>query len=60
MRATFESQDLHYNGIERRQKHRRQTIGRRTSIRFEPEKKDRRQIQGRREHDGDSWQQHEF
>jgi len=60
MRAIFESQDLHYNGIERRQKHRRQATERRTCIRFEPDKKDRRQIQGRREQDGDSWMQHEF
>ncbi len=60
MRATFESQDPHYNGMDRRLIQRRKLADRRISVRFEPDKEDRRQIQGRRTHDGDSWIQHEF
>ena len=60
MRSRFEAKELSYNGIERRMSHRRTVEERRTSIRFEPAKQDRRQIQGRREYDGDSWLQHDF
>jgi len=60
MRSKFEAKELNYHGIERRVIHRRAVEERRTSIRFEPAKEDRRQIQGRRQHDGDSWLQHDF
>lgn len=48
-----------YQGAERRQKQRRQTPDRRVDIRFEPNKRDRRQSTGRRVSDGDVWTQHE-
>lgn len=60
MRSKFEAKELNYNGVERRLTHRRTQVERRASIRFEPSKTDRRQIQGRRQHDGDSWLQHDF
>ncbi|MFD2229866.1 hypothetical protein [Alkalimarinus sediminis] len=60
MRAKFEARELNYNGIERRTTHRRTQLERRSSVRFEPHKQDRRQIQGRREHDGDSWLLHDL
>ncbi|WP_250657607.1 hypothetical protein [Alkalimarinus coralli] len=60
MRAIFEAKDPEYRGIERRMSHRRVLEERRTSVRFEPEKIDRRQLLGRRAQDGDSWLQRDF
>ncbi len=41
----------HYKGTERRKDNRRQNQDRRTEVRFEPGKEDRRQNPGRREDD---------
>jgi len=48
-----------YNGPERRKEHRRKKADRRSDIRFEPGKEDRRAGLGRRKDDGNVWEQHE-
>ncbi|TXS89564.1 hypothetical protein FV139_19955 [Parahaliea maris] len=60
-KSVFESHDLHhsieengeqkYTGPERRKDDRRKTQDRRTEVRFDPGKQDRRQKQGRRKGD---------
>ena len=47
--------DAKYMGIERRRVHRRTGIDRRTDVRFEPGKDDRRQNHGRRHDDEDGY-----
>ena len=47
--------DTKYMGIERRRDHRRTGIDRRTDVRFEPGKDDRRQNHGRRHDDEDGY-----
>lgn len=51
--------DPPYTGPERREENRRKKSDRRTDIRFEPDKEDRRRKPGRRKTDGDVWKQHE-
>ena len=48
-----------YEGPSRREGQRRINTDRRTDIRFEPGKEDRRKNAGRRKGDGDIWRQHE-
>ncbi|MBK8973502.1 MAG: hypothetical protein IPM37_19935 [Hahellaceae bacterium] len=55
MVAIFEGKDLPYNGIDRRQQHRRQSADRRDSVRFEPGKSDRRRSSGRRKGERGGW-----
>lgn len=55
MATNFESRDLGWNGIERRQQQRRQMADRRQTIRFEPEKHDRRRTHGRRKGERGGW-----
>lgn len=47
--------DTNYTGMERRSVHRRTGIDRRTDVRFEPGKDDRRKNHGRRHDDEDGY-----
>lgn len=47
--------DKKYTGVERRREHRRTGIDRRTDVRFEPGKDDRRKNHGRRHDDEDGY-----
>ncbi len=53
--AQFESRDLPWNGIDRRQAHRRQLADRRMEVRFDPSRTDRRQSAGRRRGEQGGW-----
>ncbi|HEX4880755.1 MAG TPA: hypothetical protein VFV18_00215 [Porticoccaceae bacterium] len=48
-------EDQKYTGPERRHKQRRNTADRREEIRFEPDREDRRQKNGRRKTDQQFW-----
>ena len=48
---TDEDGNKQYRGVERRKENRRKEADRRTEVRFEPGKEDRRQTPGRREDD---------
>ena len=49
--TTDEKGNRQYKGVERRKENRRKKSDRRTEVRFEPGKEDRRQNSGRREDD---------
>jgi len=51
------AKDPTYNGPDRRKNIRRTKADRRTAIRFELNKEDRRKNGGRRQSDGDLWKQ---